>query len=125
MLIHDPSDLLDCYDGTGRLRDTISLTVSDPMRTDKICFCALFCCFDCALFYVARFGPAVARASLVVARRVRRTDEGGNQGIRLCGRIVNIDFSVTFDVSIWFLARSGKSELMKAGNVMLVFDDGG
>ena len=76
-----------------------------------------FCC-------VARFGPSVARASLVVARRVRRT-EGGKQGIRICGRIVNIEFSVTFDVSIWFLARSGKPESMKAGNLMLVFDDGG
>ena len=76
-----------------------------------------FCC-------VARFGPSVARASLVVARRVRRT-EGGKQGIRICGRIVNIDFSVTVDVSIWLLARSGKAELMKARHVMLVFDDGG
>ena len=65
-------------------------------------------CLDCALLSVARFGPVVARASLVVARRVRRTDEGGNQRIRLCGRIVNVDFLVIFHVSIWFLASLWK-----------------
>ena len=30
MLVHDPSNRLDCSDGAGRLRDIISLNVSDP-----------------------------------------------------------------------------------------------
>ena len=66
------------------------------------------------------FWASVARASLVVARRVRRTDEGGNRNARLCRCSVEIDF----DISTWFPARSGKAETMKAVNVMRVFELG-
>ena len=81
--------------------------------------------FLCCYFFLLRcpFWSCVVCASLVVARRDQRIDEGGNRNKCLRRCIANIEVFIIFNdfvVCTWFLAQNWK----KAENDLNVFDIG-